>query len=81
MSNLLVALPAHTILNSSGVTIGEISMRADQNPTAAYIADHTRELALLAENGRLETLAYLLTVAEMEARNLAAPKVIEQKAA
>jgi len=56
-------------------------MRADQNPTAAYIADHTRELALLAENGRLETLAYLLTMAEMEARNLAVPKVNEQKAA
>ena len=36
---------------------------------AAYIADITTELAALARGSSLETLAYLLDIAQLEARN------------
>jgi hypothetical protein len=37
--------------------------------TAAYIADITTELAGLARRSRLEILAYLLEIAQLEAAN------------
>ena len=37
------------------------------NGTAAYIADITKELSVLARGSGLETLAYVLDIAQLEA--------------
>lgn len=45
--------------------------RGDPASTAAYIATITTELARLAENHGLTTLAYILEMARLEAKSLA----------
>lgn len=42
-------------------------MRPDRHPTAAYLATLAKELATVAENDNLTTLAHLFRMAEMEA--------------
>lgn len=49
--------------------------------TAGFICDHTRELAGLAENSGLETLGYVLRMAEQEAQNIIAASAPQKKAA
>jgi hypothetical protein len=43
-------------------------MQQDKNPVADYIADITRELALMAKAARLDALAEILKMAHQEAR-------------
>lgn len=51
---------------------GESTRRVAPGPpaTAAYIAELTAELAKLARESRLEILAYLLDIAQLEAASI-----------
>lgn len=44
-------------------------MRFTRSETCSYIASHTAELAKLADAAKLSDLAYILRMAELEARN------------
>lgn len=61
-----------TPYETSGANRGAAVNEADKvaktrHGTAAYIADLTKELSGLARGAGLETLAYLLDIAELEA--------------
>ena len=47
--------------------------RHDPTTAAAYIGDMTRDLAALARQNGLDTLAYLLDIARLEAENAGKP--------
>lgn len=51
-------------------------MRTDPNPTAAYIASLAKELAVLAESEKLQSLAYLFRMAEIEANSINAHAIM-----
>jgi hypothetical protein len=44
---------------------------SSQQSDADYISDVTKHLVTVAVSAKLETLAYLLSIAELEARNCA----------
>jgi hypothetical protein len=46
-------------------------MQQELNPVAEYLADHTRELAEMAKAARLDALAGILKMAQLEARLVA----------
>ena len=45
-------------------------MRPGSQPTAAYIADLAAQLAVMAKAEEMRDLAYVLSMAELEAREL-----------
>jgi hypothetical protein len=47
--------------------------------TVEFIADHTKEMAVMAQDAEQETLAYILRMAELEARNVLTSKRTKQK--
>jgi len=47
-------------------------MRNIQSETHVYIAAHAGELAKLAEDAKLPSLAYILRMAELEAKSIGA---------
>lgn len=51
-----------------------IPRRSDQQANADYIATMAAEMAVLARGNGLETLAYLLHMAELEARDAGTPE-------
>jgi hypothetical protein len=51
-----------------------VPRRSDQQANANYIAAMTAEMAVLARRNGLETLAYLLDMAEREAREAGTPE-------
>jgi hypothetical protein len=55
-------------------------MRPDRHPTAAYLATLANELATLAENNSLTTLAYLFRMAEIEATLINKPLFLAKMA-
>lgn len=50
--------------------IRQSDLRAGGTETAAYIAELTGDLALLARRNGFDTLAYLLDIARLEADNI-----------
>jgi len=52
-------------------------MEKDQR--ISFIADYTMQLSVLAEDAGKETLAYILRMAELEARNLITTKEHNRK--
>ena len=55
------------------------SINEGRAEAAAYIADLTRDLTIIARRHRLEVLAYLLEMAKLEAENEAQPNKRERK--
>lgn len=59
-------------LNESGPSAGRVdypSSAIEPESAASYVADITTQLAELARDSRLEILAYLLDIAQLEAKN------------